>query len=196
MKKLFIFILVVFLHQFAVNAQINKLKSVNRSDNTTSANIAKKNNSQLVFIKFENINGGSVENNYQNWSDLISCKLYVNKDRKNNIPTGRSLYSIDLWKKLDNSSLTLMEKCFSNITINKAIIEYTEEINNKRVVVLKYELEKVFLKSFSIENETKINSAFEEISLYVDAIKVTYNTYTNQGVLLTSKTSILENNTI
>jgi len=136
------------------------------------------------FVKFDGIDGESVDANHDKWIDVLSIDWGAHKPGTS--ASGRSrrrggviVDDFTFTKKVDKSTPKLTQPVCSASAIPKVEIELCIDGSLGQDCYLKYELTNVLISSYEISGETT-DVPIEEISLNFEEIKVTY-TSTRDG---------------
>ena len=133
-----------------------------------------------VFIKFDGIDGESIDKDHKGWIDLLS--LSENPSTTSESTTTRTrgettLGDIVVVKELDKSSPKLAESILMGKVFPKVEIHLTSSAGTTYYA---YELTNVMVTSYSISGDAD-QVPMEEFSLNFEEIKVTYTEMDSEG---------------
>ncbi|MBX3443880.1 MAG: type VI secretion system tube protein Hcp [Planctomyces sp.] len=132
------------------------------------------------YIKFDGIDGESLDKEHKGWSDIISFEQRIHKPG-----TGTGVYrrradvvfdDIVVSKAVDKASPKLAERVANGKVFSKVEIHVTRSYTDKgRQTYLIYELENVQVLSYDINGACQsADVPTEELSLNFEKIKVVY----------------------
>ncbi|MDD9954052.1 MAG: type VI secretion system tube protein Hcp [Candidatus Woesearchaeota archaeon] len=137
-----------------------------------------------AYLKIGDIKGEAAASGHENWITLDSFSFGVEREMKEsgekggtadiNIGIGE-LQEITVSKPLDASSPLLAQAAASGNSLGTAEIEFVETggADGKPAVYLKYKLDRVFVKSWSISGDAD-DRPTEEVSFYYNKIAFEY----------------------
>ena len=141
--------------------------------------------STSIFVRFEAVDGDSVDATHRNWSDVRSFRQGQSSPPRSQ--AGGSLRrasavfaDLVLTKELDKSSPRLADAVCRGKIFPRVQIHATRPIGGARRVFYAYELRNVLVSSYEV---TGVDSALpvEEIALSFEEIGVTYTEYDGSG---------------
>ncbi len=185
MKKLVLFLAFLIFH-LGMNAQIEP-KSFNKKDLVTTTT----QESFQYFMKIDGINGDCKDAKHLNWIICSSIFFEIKSNIINGQITGKPVFTLMIYKGLDATSGTLLESMSLNKLFPKVQIEVVQNINNKWLTVIKYDLKNVRISSYSVGENEPSNSLEEKINVMFETNLVTNYTYDTNGVLISTKNTNL-----
>jgi type VI protein secretion system component Hcp len=185
MKKLILFLAFLIFH-LGMNAQIEP-KSFNKKDlvNTTTQE------SFQYFMKIDGINGDSKDAKHLNWIICSSLFFEIKSNMINGQVTGKPVFTLMIYKGLDATSGFFLESMSQNKLFPKVQIEVVQNINNKWLTVIKYDIKNVRISSYSVGENELSNSLEEKMHVMFESNVVTNYTYDTNGVLIATKNTNL-----
>ena len=132
------------------------------------------------FIKFDGIDGESIDKDHKGWSDLLSfSESATSKDDSSTARTKgeTTLQDMVVVKALDKSSPKLAESILMGKVYPKVEIHFA---SSDRVTYYAYELTNVMVTSYSVSGDVD-EVPMEEFSLNFEEIKVTYTERDSEG---------------
>lgn len=139
-----------------------------------------------AYIKFDGIDGESVDAKHKAWIDLESVGHTLHKTGAGETGTARRRGSVVIedmqcTKLLDKSSPKIGEAVCQGKVFPKVEIEFTTTTTgDSRQTYLKYELENVLITSYSVSGASQ-GKPMESFSLNVESYKVTYTEMDEKG---------------
>ena len=129
-----------------------------------------------AYIKFDGVDGESIDKDHKGWIDVLSWSWGVSR------PTGGSLFPkvefSDVRKRIDKSSPLLMVQCADDTGIPTGRIEYTKEIRGVQQTYLKIEMGQVQVNSYNFgESMDAVGNDLvpvDSVSLNFEKITMTY----------------------
>lgn len=123
------------------------------------------------YVKFDGIDGESVDKNHKSWCDLLSFSQSFSKPAATGATRRRGSVVVEdlvCVKEIDKSSPKLQEA----VCKGKVFPKLELELVNSTGTYLRYELKKVMITSYSISGGS--DQPIEEFSINFEEIKVTY----------------------
>lgn len=140
-----------------------------------------------AFIKFEGIDGESLDRGHGNWCDLVSLSHSIDQSEQlGSVRTSRRRGTVEVEdlivvKKLDKASPKLEDA----VTRSRAIPKVEIDVVSNGRTYYEYELTNVVVTSYSISvPDPSIDRPVEELSLQFEQIKVTYSEFDETGRLV------------
>ena len=135
-----------------------------------------------AFIKFEGLDGGSLDSLHNRWCDLVSFDQSIYRKASATGPSRRSvgadLKDIVVIKTLDKASPKLAEAVCNGKVFPKVEIHLTT--SNKTYFA--YELQNVQVTAYSVSNSASpTDPPIEKVSLKFEKIKVVYTEFDASG---------------
>ena len=141
-----------------------------------------------AYIKFDGIDGESVDKNHKKWSDLLSFGQAIHQPGGSSTGAAKKrgnviLEDISCSKLLDKSSPKIAEAVCKGRTFKKVEIELSAQVSDSgRSTYYKYELKNVLVTSYNVSGAGQSDDApAEDFSLNFEEIKVTYTEYGKDG---------------
>lgn len=161
---------------YEIDTRVSNLEDTQTQASTTSA-----------FVKFDGIDGESVESSHIGWSDLLS----FNQGQSVPEPSGESrrraavsLEDLVVVKEVDKASPKIAEAVLDGKVFPKVEIHLTASFGDDpaRFVYYTYELEDVRITSYNISGSGQGDDRpTENFSLNFEKIKVTYTELASDG---------------
>ena len=132
------------------------------------------------FAKFEGIDGGATDPQYENWIDVLAIDWDIRRPTISGSGQKRRLGppvigDMTLSMSMDQASPELALKGLSGQTVSKLEIEQTANFGGTRSAYLKYELVNVMITKYQTSDSGGSGSNLViNLSLGFEAIKVTY----------------------
>ena len=140
------------------------------------------------FIKFDGIDGESVDKDHKAWINIMSFSQGIHQPGGGSTGTARRrgdviLDDISVSKLLDKSSPKIAEAVCNGKVFPKVEIELTASYTDAgRVTYYRYELKNVLVTSYSVGGAAQSEEApSEDFSLNFEELKVTYTENDNKG---------------
>jgi type VI secretion system Hcp family effector len=145
------------------------------------------------FIQFEGIEGDSIVDGYENWSEFISVVQEITPADVTTGVVSRSLgYSefkeVSIVKALDRASPKIALRALQGKILAFVTIEWTRNIDGIEKPYYRYEMELVSVKQYTSKGfgdkdleSAKDNQIVEKIFLDFEKITVTYFEYDDAG---------------
>ena len=134
-----------------------------------------------IYMKFDGIDGESLDKDHKNWSVAESMSQAIHKPGKGATGATRRrgdtvMEDIVISKQLDKSSPKLAEAVCNGKVFSKVEFDFTASYTDAgRVTYLKYELKNVMVSSYNLAGHGQSDAVpTEQLSLNFEEIKVTY----------------------
>jgi type VI secretion system secreted protein Hcp len=144
-----------------------------------------------AYIKFDGVDGESVETNHKDWSEITHFEQVIKKGGSGTGVTRRrgdvELDDIIVQKKLDKSSTTIMQNLCKGHVYKKVDIHVTASYTNAgKVTYYAYELKNVQVLRCSVSGNAALGGGdgappMESLTLNFEEIKVTYTECDKEG---------------
>ena len=141
-----------------------------------------------IFVKIGDIKGESTDRDHVEWIDLLQVSFAVERDSSAGTSgqtrqrASATFGDLVVVKEVDASTPKLQEAIATGKTIPSVKIDFTQDLEGKRVPYLQWELKNARVSSYSFSGSADSSTVpTEQISLNFEEIKVTYTKFNSDG---------------